>query len=1097
MKLKKLLLSVSAACICFGASFAPIPMTPKIDVYSPSSGNDALSNENPFGNDALMLSGNISNASGSVTVSLSDKNGNIYQSVDAINGQYSLYFPEISSGSREHILIITVDGKKYYYDFETDSYNTSEYIQWDESNHPTSLNMLELNSTASNQSFDFDISQLDSNKNIISGSALGAVMLVATDTVTGKVYVFDVADDGSFEMKFLNTHTSYILKLFTEDQNLFVQNDGTVGSSKNIVNVINDNGIELANVEPVIFDHSQTFNIDINSLEENSLSGTIITQTAFTNTSFDANGDFVGLADKMKIVLYDADDGSFLTQAWTSCNNELCSYDLDLGSAKGEYIVEVYQNIEYDGTRSYSGVSYYLLSDDTLRNTNFMSKDMAKEHARTIASGENTININMQNYTEDLPVKFSGSFDMSSETGRVYIMDPKGNRKPSYADIQFGKFETTLLPGEYIVSVEYSGNRIYLTDDDGYYSSGIRLAEDTSAVFYDADDNVIENLREFTKNGGQFAYLIPKDVKLLKVENSNITMPKIALEDITYLDLNVTVPDLDNYIGKSASMELFGNGITKRFVENLTIGSASETFAFKGLLARDDYNLKLTIDGNKALYYDSSTDSWSDEGYFKGYQNGSVCEDIQNRQFNCLSSLETNYLLNFTPFTVDSTSTKIISLPARNKISGSLSLASYPNTDVNYITTGNQQFIKSKTTSDAQGIAGVSVDVKPADGYVMQVQVDKEWYFIDHNTTTNQSKLISVRNGYDAYGYQKESIKLDVNESDLDLGTVVLAAKQTVQFSVSNLDQGEKIFISLKGTGDEGWYGAKESANDSGEANISFSVPAGDYTMGIYPSIHKSGMIQDADMLSGIDLTNMMDANVTWAESNASVLNVSENRSINLQLPANAFINFSGKITTLDAEGNVVDATGDICVRNFNTSASVGSCGKVNSSGYYSISRLMPSQDDVYALRYSHKNRYLNKLKLSTEVVMSGTDMENVDFTVQTASGTISGTVEGAEVGDYISLLQVRNNTAVKTWEKIRAIKVTSSNMDFTFDKVASEPGGYSYEIAIAKPHINPRTGEMTLDYSDLVNLSGQSGIAEGITADSAITIQNITQEGF
>jgi hypothetical protein len=1164
------LISIATASLLYGATFEPFPAAPTIEFGKdvPYYGEKAIDTssewENPFGQNAFDLRGSFLtplNEGDTVVIKIINPlNGEvIYSSQVNSDGNYMAYMPEVTSGTKTYYVVLETDiggvKKTYYVDFLDDgkfNYKEKEQIQWTYNSAnilvPSDLNPLTLNDSTPNSFASFDLADVDKNKYIVKGNikvpegfSFGSIRIIAINTQNANEYVFEASSTASntdtypFEMKLLNDHDKYIIKIVTKDgvtgeeRAMYYNygNDYQESGDDQLVGMQNIGWIETSEDSGLwIPDTAKTSYLNITESFElfNPIDTTMYGKTDYKiagTVILQSGVELSSKYDKMAVEVFDAKTGAFLSASTVICDSgNNCKYEVNLGSilndidgnGNGGYIIKFKEQISF-----VSKSFYYDIGDDHTINDNEILKSSNKVAILNnipdvqylkITSGtkENIVNIDRNNFIAIPEYKFAGSFDsLDSSVSFISLMihDPK-NKVFKFTEAYRGNDDIfrysldALEQGKYTLEASFTqanenNGRDYfnyvLDDDDGDYSSGVeaKSAEDVKVVPYNIDNESLADIMSRADFDWSSVEYYSRDVAMLN-HDKDVQVPQLSLVPPKLYEYDLTITNLSKLSGKKLSVELYAPNNFFRAYQEITVDEDSETVNFKGL-KEEEYYAKVMVDGT-TFWADTTNNTLLEGVYYVGYQNDKACDDYRNFKHECdvngVTKWKPTYDSSVLPtYTIgEGKITNSIAYPSKNKLTLNIDLADdYANKLINLSLekiSGSYEYQNFSYKADASGdVSSIELPVKPNQEYVLLARIGYKLYVVNNNSGTYEFiKYNMARSGLDYIN----DVKLDTS-SDIALNSVSMIALNDVDFTFTNLSTDddsnidEWVNLVLQDSNGKS-YSATNIANGTKSNTISIKVPSGDYKVKIIPSKNKAGYV-DSDSMTDINFDDNS-AVFTWDISSADTLSISANENISVAMfDLSKFKSISGTVV-LDDSSDV--ESGFICATK--TAGTDGKCAIVQNDGTYKIDGLAPSGDNEYLVEYwANSGEILKALKtvddsLTAEEIKAPAKLD--------ISGTVTDTDEAIK---EVLLLEV--NDSDNSWKILKSKKVKSfDNFAFTFHSIPEALSGYHYEIAVASNVVDPNTGVATYTNTNTKKVSdNSSGLATDISDDDTVTI--------
>jgi hypothetical protein len=1036
----------------YALEFEALPMPPALE-ETQKAPELVLIEANPFGESAFTLEGTFASDI-DASISIIDLDGTVYFTDEVTYGKYKLFFPEFT-GTKEFKLKVTTANDAYFIDISDKvTFKSNADLILDDKSVATNLNNIVISDANRYSKLDIDLTTVDNNKYIVNGTIntdfTGEITVKAIDTYSGLSYSVKTSDK-TFSMKLLNESSKYLFTI-TTDKDMIIQDGGMVISTQNIPMVTTSNGQEIYLANTLTLNASNNLNINMSTFTENTFSFDLNSMNEYIN-----NTDVYGYSCKLHLL---DTNGNIISNMFSSysCEDEIIDgnkHEFNLGNLSGNFVLKLEQFISFKDNGAYAKDEFYIGKDSQVVHT----KDVPISQVTPINIDSNDfhMDINLNNYVPPTKYAVTGSFTGTTAT-KIEFYHPLKRLKYEF-DISEGSFSADIPEGKYIVKVFDDTNEFTLSSSDGDYDSQVEYiyAEDIVWGGFDTDGTLLPPRTDYT----QVAYYAPSNVTLMNL-TKDTQIPVISLTPLVYKDFVVEVDNLTKQNDKIATLELSRKSHYTRWSQSVKVADGKASFTFSDLRDEDDYVLSLYIDGSKRLYY--SNNSWTENGYYQGYQDDVMCEDYKNYKYECDYTKTVDYQINIDGFSIPDSKTTV-SFPSKSIISGTLNIGTeYKNKDISISISGNSIYQLVKKDVDSSGNVPFSFEVSPESGYTIFASIDYKRYAIQNDNGYN---LTLSSNAFNNLGRLDDSVKLDAS-SDLALGTLELPTMKKIKFNVSNLEDsstglGENILIAI--FGDNGWYVGSAFANSEGEANIDIEVPAGSYQVSISPSKNKSGMII-SDNMTNIDLSTT--SQLSWKKTEASTINIGADTTIALKLKSlNSFKYISGS-TEL--------GEGFICA----TRGNDGKCSKVDKNGNFKIDGLSPSDDYKYLLEYwSNDSKTVRKMV----TMASGNSLENQIIELPEAkkisvTGTITGTAK------EVLLLEV--NDTDNSW-KIIASKKSVNN--FSFNNISEALDGFHYEVVVATMVMDPDTGAATYTMYNATKLDNTQGSANDVGTSGSITV--------
>jgi hypothetical protein len=1189
-KIVALLLGGALASSTISANvFEALPLPPQLEENAPTPDNGYGVREvetwvNNYGDSAFTLSGVITLPSGVV---LGDSNSvsvillnastldEIASAIVDANGEYKIYFPDTTSGTKSYILkvVSNIDGeiKEYYIDFGTDNYisgvstassdgfMSSEDISWSYDSvgnrYPKDLNTLAITADNGDNVLDLDLTNTDCNKYTITGKVKvasdfvnGDITVEAIDKDNGKrYYAYSSTKTGDyydFELKVLNTTSNIVIKVSTNNADTYEYKEMYYNLGDDHKQTSDDIVISTKNIEyKVTYQGSGVYVPDTTKTSYLSISGDTTLSSAIDTTTFGQNdykisgivtpkSDFDYTKTTIKIDLISATDGSVLTQGYANCSEstKTCAYELELGSilndvdsnGNGGYALKLTQKVIwqtplelfYDFGTDYSvnsNETFVLASDVVYKNNTIPDVNYYLVNQDT---KENKIDINLNNYTPLPTYKVKGKLVDIPENAKYVNVTAYNPKKGifSYFDITkaldgYIYNLENLTEGNYVINASYTAIDTYgtkqhyefvLSDDDSNYNDNVTAIYKNDITYSAYDVNGAElNTMADGFDYSTVSYYAPASSSMKSLNlDQNMSVPNVSVKPIEYTDYNLTLNSLDDVIGKNMTITLSRGGYYDTKAVSATVTDTTQSFVFEKMRASDDYQLSVDVEGNKRLYYDIDNNKLSEDVYYLGYQDNSVCNDYRNSIYTCKKNEEIEWKLNLsTTMNVSNDySKKTIPFPTKNSISVDLDLgSSYANQDiVLYLSQfGGHEFVWENISLDENGQMSKSLNLSPNNNYKISLRIGYDWYVISA-VDGGGYELISENNAYSTVGQYKplDSTMLDISSSDLAISSLSLPQVYAVTVNFENLNKtnsviDEAVLVSLISNR---WYSGNNINKSTGvlQDSTTINLIAGDYKINLHSSIGKSGMVDndgdnatdDSDKITNsVDFTT--DALLTWDKAKADTITISGDTTITVKLKSlDSYKHIAGSVTLGDGDIE----KGWICA----TKGNDGRCSEVATDGTFKIKSLSPSGDYSYLVEYwADSGENIRQM-----VTMSnGESVEDATIELATQNKlTISGNLQNStnEVKE-ISILEVASDNS---WKIVKSKAVNlATDYDYSFADIAPAMSGYHYEIVVAIPTIDKTTGEATYTLNNATKLDGSSGVASGINTNNDVVL--------
>ncbi len=690
-------------------------------------------------------------------------------------------------------------------------------------------------------------------------------------------------------------------------------------------------------------------------------------------------------------------------------------------------------------------------------------------------------------------------------------------------------FKVDLKPSEYILEFfyhvgDYPNEKYYhyfLKDTDTSLANG--------ATVIDAQD---VSWKEYNNNGQTYWAPNLDEITKFTVTDSNITINPITVTQESRYGLNFTVSGLSNYSGKNINANLYVPAKPIGAWKQSTISGDTLDFNFTDLKASDSYILQFWVDGLGEFYYDGDNTDNSKNGaslnnkldrevYWKGYQNGQVCEYWRENISNCDWSSEVIWKPDVTPINLSTNQSLTASMPSMSKVNANFQLgADSANSKVwvSLFKYGGNSYAWGEFIADNNGDVNVSLAVADDTEYRLDFWAESLGSGFVYDKGSNgtigggDDKLISNQNSWEVSGTwgPKASTLFDVS-GNTDLGTMALPSATKVTFNITNLvtdnsKVAEDLYISLEGLNSEGWYGKSNSKWRDGivEYNdtIILKVPNGDYKVYVHPQFHKGGVANNGNGTADEALTTFNSFGWDW--SKADKITVSGDSTITIDLPAPPQLyTING---TLDLS-EVTNKSGWVSIWDNTNYLWFGT--DVNSSGEFRLK----AEAGNYELYYGG---WYENVIVNGELNITTTDVKFNNFSTETTANIsnnatnitlsrpsirvdINGTISGAGDSATAMLFEYKDSN---NWKVSKNFDLNSSG-EFSFANMPILPAGYSYAVAVGIKDRNTTTGETTFTKHNLTIDSDNSSavskvdvnITNHITENSSITVSpNLVQ---
>ena len=452
----------------------------------------------------------------------------------------------------------------------------------------------------------------------------------------------------------------------------------------------------------------------------------------------------------------------------------------------------------------------------------------------------------------------------------------------------------------------------------------------------------------------------------------------------------------------------------------------------------------------------------------------------------------TVWMPDVTPINIDSNETISVDVPSLPTVTATVNLgADFANerVDFNIWQYNGNSWNWKQVDLNSTGGANISMKVAEGSNYIIELWTNGlggYTYTTDKNLdgTIGDSGWIASYNTWTDSGSgmwaPRASVLTTVGLGGLALGDVSIGSEyQKVTITVQNLDKDgdlvvEDVWVSLEGTGSEGYYG-EGNANwevypATYDENITLKVPNGTYKMMVFPMNHKGGYASNGDSTENESLTAF--TKLGWSHyDNVVVSDSALNVTVTLPLAVDLRA-ISGTVTTGSSDNSG-------WIEAWSETLGIGKGTIVDTNGSFEIKGLGSASD--YELTFYSFNPALNDLTLVTSGVdvssgnvVDATVQKSLSTTIESITGTVSNVGNNDNIDYYVALVEYDGVT-----QKNVANAIPDENGDFSFG-TRPKPTNKSLTVVVVGRTFTNGTSSIT--YGDTaVEVYDQNGNIDSI----------------